>query len=123
MKHRIFFSALLMAIVFLPACSDGDALPKGILGKDKMMSVMEDMGKAEEYVNSYTARDTALKVKDESIRLYNKIFKQYGITRQQFNQSFDYYLSKPQLAKDMFDSLSAKLRRTSYSGLGKGKAE
>jgi hypothetical protein len=117
---KSLFSGTLAGICLLlaVACGGSDT-PDGVLKKDKMMQVMEDLGKAEELASNYTARDTTQKLKTEQLRFYGKVFLHHGITRNQFNRSMEYYISKPYLAKDMFDSLSARLRRTSYTDLSK----
>jgi hypothetical protein len=98
------------AIVFgLISCTDKDKLPKGVLPKDKMQSVLWDMLEAERYRASFI-RDSA-KMKTETFKLYAQVFATHQITKDQFIKSYKFYMSRPDIARDMFDSLSAQANR------------
>jgi len=98
------------AIVFgLISCTDKDKLPKGVLPKNKMESVLWDMLEAERYRSTFI-RDSA-KMKMENFKLYAEVFAIHQITKDQFIKSYKFYMSRPDISRDMFDSLSAKANR------------
>jgi uncharacterized membrane-anchored protein YjiN (DUF445 family) len=92
------------------ACSPGSG-KKDIIAPEKMKSLLKDMVVAEEYANSKVQKDSTLSVKDETIKLYTQVLELHQATRQKFLKSFDYYLSKPEIARAMFDSLSINIRK------------
>jgi hypothetical protein len=115
MKKILLWMAILPAFILFVSCGKGDEPGGGVLDKEKMKLVLRDVLMAEEFVQSYVVKDSTKKLADETIRLYNQVFKIHSIRREQFLKSFDYYLSKPYLAKEMFDSLSVQMRRVSVS--------
>lgn len=82
-----------------------------IISSDKMGSVLFDMNVAEEFVNIYVAKDSSKDKKVELNREYQKIYLLYNITKQQFNDSYEYYKAHPEAYKIVIDSLNAKAQR------------
>jgi hypothetical protein len=111
MKKVLCF--ILICATWLIACTSDK--PSDVLDKEKMKLVMKDVLMAEEFVKSYVLKDSTKKEDEETIKLYNQVFKLHNTNRQQFLKSFDYYISRPYLAKEMFDSLSVQMRRTAVS--------
>ena len=69
---------------------------------------MWDMMRADQLVTTLAGKDSSLNKKNESIKLYEKIFQLHHIDRDQFNKSFEYYSSSPQLFRPIIDSLAKK---------------
>jgi Domain of unknown function (DUF4296) len=113
--RRLLYGLLIFAAaVVFASCRQSNGPGVDIIEKEKMMTVLADVAKAEELVTNRTTRDTSLVYKDEVMLQYKRVFAKNGVTRQQFFKSIQYYLSKPYLAKDMFDSLQAQTRRNAY---------
>lgn len=100
-----------LGLCLLMACNRG---AKGILPRDKMGEVMTDLVIAEEFAHGKAMKDSSLNEKDETIRLYTQVLELHKTSRQEFMKSFDYYLSKPEIARAMFDSLSNQARRIMF---------
>lgn len=115
------FLLLATGCLFIAACSK---TPGDIIPKKEMSSLMADLAIAEEYARSRVNKDSSLNEKDEIIKLYTQVLELHNTSRQQFLKSFDYYLSNPEIARAMFDSLSVQVRRTiSVPAFKKGQAQ
>ncbi len=98
-----------VALLFLgitAGCNHPDRVPRGILSKDSMQSIMWDIIQADQYATQYLARDSVKSnIKPQTIRLYQQIFDLHGITREEFEKSYQFYLGHPDIARTMLDSL------------------
>lgn len=104
---KIFLLLVAVCCLFV-ACNKG---PKDIIPKKEMSDLMAELAIAEEYARSKVNKDSSLNEKDETIKLYTQVLELHKTSRQEFLKSFDYYLSKPEIARAMFDSLSVQVRR------------
>ncbi|HEV3324231.1 MAG TPA: DUF4296 domain-containing protein [Puia sp.] len=90
-------------------CSDKDAVPSGILSRDKMESLIWDMAQADQYAAIYLAKDSAhINQKTETLRLYEQVFRLHQVSREEFSKSYQYYLDHPRLNQLLFDSVIAR---------------
>ena len=107
--NRLLLLCLSVIVLGLISCTDKDKIPKGVLPKDKMESVLWDMLEAERYRTTFI-KDSA-KIKAETFKLYAEVFAIHQITKDQFIKSYKFYMSRPDIARDMFDSLSTQANR------------
>jgi hypothetical protein len=107
-----WIAACLLVVIFA-ACSDSDKIPKGIIGKEKMEKVMWDMLMADRYVNLYinNSKDSTTDKKKDAAVVYERVFQMHGITRDEFIKSYKFYLSRPDITKVLFDSISAQAEK------------
>src|SRR5580704_5762128 len=99
----------LIVCLIAAGCSDKDGIPRGILPKDKMEEVMWDMAQADQYAALYLAKDSAhIDQKTETMRLYEEVFRLHHVTREEFRNSYRYYLDHPALSQQLFDSVIAR---------------
>ena len=87
------------------SCSNRDKVPANVLSPKKMQSVLWDMLRVDQFIVNYVARDTLLDKKQESIRLYEQVFKIHKISREEFQKSLDFYQNRPDLLKVILDSI------------------
>ena len=95
----------------LTGCSNKDQAPAGILPKEKMEEVLWDMIQAERFTSTFVAKDSSKNVKTENFKLYAQVFSIHQITKEEFIKSYKFYLSRPDIARVMFDSLASKANR------------
>jgi hypothetical protein len=89
------------------ACTDKNKLPKDVLPQPKMQAVMWDLMRAGDFLNNYVLyRDTGVDKISESQKWNEKVFRIHRITREQFDKSYAYYRTHPQLMKAVMDSIS-----------------
>ena len=79
-----------------------------ILPEPKMREVMWDMIRADQYVTDFLLRDSSKKKQDESVKLYDQIFRLHKITADEFKKSLAYYSSRPDLFSPIIDSLATR---------------
>jgi hypothetical protein len=93
-------------LLLLLSCNS-NGLPRGVLSRDQMESVMWDMIEADQYYHEYLLRDSSKRdVRSERFKLYEQVFQIHKTTRENFDKSYAYYSAHPKLMKDIFDSLS-----------------
>jgi hypothetical protein len=103
---------VLLAILFL-GCSNNTKLPPDIIQRPRMEKILWEMVQADRFATSFiqSRKDTLGRNKTESIGAYDKVFSYNGITREDFLNSYNFYLGRPDLLKVMFDSISARAER------------
>lgn len=104
MKLLLIFLLLTLAI----GCGDKNALPDGILKKEKMQHVMWDMMQADAYTEFFIKKDTTKKPALENLKMQQSIFKLHHVTKDEFYKSYAYYTARPDLMKPLLDSITSK---------------
>jgi hypothetical protein len=100
---------LFISSIILIACSGKKIVPEGILSQPKMQEVLWDMIKAGEYLNNFVIfKDTTINRASESQKWYDKVYEVHKITKEQFDKSYAYYQTRPEIMKEMLDSLAKK---------------
>ena len=95
----------MVIFISIYGCSDKQSIPSKILPPGKMEKVLWDMIQAEKYASNYL-KDSTKNNKLKTFTLYEDIFMIHKITRQQFIESYKFYLTRPDITKVMFDSLA-----------------
>ena len=97
---------MICSILFLAACRRSEKIPRHVLQREKMQAVLYDMVRADQFLTDFVLiRDSTLDREDESNRLYQQVFDQHGVTREQFRESLAFYNEHPGLFKIVLDSL------------------
>lgn len=107
---KVVVLALMAFIVF--GCTNTTKVPKDILPKKKMEVVLWDIIQAERFSVLFLLKDSASKnVQLEKFKLYDQVFKLHKVSKEDFIESYKYYLSRPDMAKIIVDSIAAKAER------------
>ncbi|MFT3825263.1 MAG: DUF4296 domain-containing protein [Chitinophagaceae bacterium] len=94
------------------ACSDKDRIPGDVLSQDEMGKVMWDMIQADRFSAQFLMKDSVKRdIKPEMFTLYDQVFQLHKISREEFTKSYRFYVSRPDIARVMFDSLVTKVSR------------
>ena len=101
----------LVICLLMVACSNDGAVPKDILPPARMQNVLWDLIQADKFSVLFLSKDSAKNVKEERIRLYEDVFRIHHISKEEFEKSYKFYLSRPDISKVMFDSLAAFANR------------
>lgn len=103
---------LLLFIILITGCAEKKHTPHGIIPPDKMVGLMWDMIKADQYAYLYFAKDSLRgTAKGETLALYQKVFLLHDVSREKFQRSFQYYLTRPDLTRLLLDSVMAQANR------------
>ncbi|WP_276500457.1 DUF4296 domain-containing protein [Terrimonas pollutisoli] len=105
--RKFLLVGLIFPIVF--SCSNKDKLPAGILSRQKMREVVWDMSRTAEFLNGFVFnKDSSIDKIAESEKWYNKVYQLHKTTKKEFERSYSYYQSHPDLMRELLDSLSKK---------------
>src|SRR5215211_7034850 len=94
----------ILALVLFFSCTQKNAVPKDILQPDKMEKIVLGMMEADELIARKTA-DSSVNDSFSRTVLYNAVFTQHKTSKKEFQKSFTYYESHPQLLKIVLDSI------------------
>jgi uncharacterized protein DUF4296 len=94
------------------SCVNNDKVPAGIIPKDSMQNILWDMIQADQFSKQYILKDSAkINARLETMKLYQEVFQIHHITKDEFQKSYQFYISRPDLTKSIFDSLTASANR------------
>lgn len=109
---------LLFTMLSTLSCGNSKRIPDDIIPKEKMENIFWDMIMADRLAAQYILKDSAIKdVKKESFMVYDKVFQTHRISQEEFIKSYKYYISRPDISRVIFDSLSnrgSRKRQESY---------
>lgn len=103
---KVFLISFLVLVIF--SCTAKEKIPRDILPQQQMETIIWDLLRADEFVNSYMRNDSSQSKKDEHTRLYEEVFRIHKTDKTQFKRSITFYNSHPELLKPVFDSLENK---------------
>jgi hypothetical protein len=107
---RLLLVCLSAFVLCLISCTDKDKIPAGVLPKDKMQKVLWDVIQAERFRETFI-KDSSKDLKAETFKLYAQVFEIHKVTKDEFAKSYKFYMSRPDIARDMFDSLATQANR------------
>lgn len=96
---------LIPVLVFLCSCSGKSDVPKEIMAPSKMEAVLYDIIRADEVVDIYRLQDTSYHNFSRRTALYDSVFRIHGINKTQFQKSLTWYQDRPDILRDVFESL------------------
>lgn len=104
------FFLTLFILVFVIAC--GSDVPNDVMPTNKMQSVLYDVIRADEMVEFKRLSDSTYHSFSKRSSLYDTIFQLHSIDKAIFQKSLKYYQGRPDLLKEMLDSLEKKVTDT-----------
>ena len=93
------------------ACRNTTASGREILPQDTMRAVLWEMFEVDAYNDTRAATDSNFRHDSAFASLYTDIFKVHHLTREQFQDSYDYYLAHPEILRSMIDTLADRTNR------------
>jgi hypothetical protein len=98
---------LLLLSFFVLSCS-GNSVPKEVFPPKKMTAVLYDIVLADEWVDFTRMQDSSYLNFSKRAALYDSVFQLHNISKQQYQKSIAYYQSRPDLLKEILDSVKTK---------------
>lgn len=95
---------------FIFSCSK-NKMPHGIIKPEKMQAVYWDFLKADIFTSDFASKDSSKNLKKENAVLQLNIFKNHGVSKEEFYKSYQYYLNHPGIMKDMIDTMLVRQRK------------
>ena len=103
---------VLVCASLLFSCSGGDHTPSGILGRQKMETILWQLMQTDEFTSAaFPLRDSIHNLTTERIRRYKQVFALNQTSKEEFEKSYRYYMAHPDITKVMFDSISSRANR------------
>lgn len=106
-------SVKILLLVFFCSCADSKHVPGQYLQPVQMQQVLMDLLIADAVNSLQISKDTAFKLQEQNKAAAEQVFKSYKISREQFEKSYSYYLSRPDLLQPIADSMAAIANRRS----------
>lgn len=113
---RMLNISLIFSVLLFCSCNNDSTVK--VIPEDSMKLIMWDMMKADEWFNRKIIQDTNAVRNKEDVKLYEKVFKVHGITRERYFESYRFYEAHPVSFKRILDSMDAmanRLRLERYS--------
>ena len=92
-------------------------MPKGILPPAKMQDVFWDYMRADVFTTDFIAKDSAKNLALENIKLQKEVFEIHHISKEEFYNSYDYYLKNTAQMKILLDTMLARKNRDKYKNI------
>ena len=89
-------------------------LPDNILDEKTLIEVLTEMHTADAYFRLTTDYESDTLI-GEINYTYNQIFKQHGTTKEQFEQSLDYYSKNPKKFREIYEKVVLKLNQNKHN--------
>ena len=109
MKKRYILGSVLL----LFSCSSNT--PGHIIRMGQMRQILWQMNVADQVAEADTSRLARLHVKDSVTKMYGQILKDNKVSETDYKKSLDYYMSKPELMKQLVDTTAALGRKITDS--------
>ncbi len=100
---------VLLLSIALFACAQERSAPEGILDRELFKKVLTEAQLIEARVNQELVNAQRAQVPVE--RYYEEAFKQFQVDEEQFKRSFEYYSSRPEELRAIYDEIIAELSR------------
>jgi hypothetical protein len=97
----------LLLLLVIPGCHSRDKVPSEFIQKPQMEFILWDLIQADQFYQGYLAKDSAfLNPELETRKHYAQVLQLHKVSKDLFVRSYRYYLSRPDMTKSIFDSLS-----------------
>ncbi|MEO6538886.1 MAG: DUF4296 domain-containing protein [Ferruginibacter sp.] len=100
----------IIILLFFVSCSQ-NKIPDGILPPQKMQDVLWDYLRADAFTKEYISKDSTKNLQAENVKLQKNLFSMHHITKEEFYNSYDYYLKHNNKMKVLLDSMIATKTR------------
>ena len=98
-------------MLLLLSCSDSEKVPRSFIGKEKMGDILFDISLSEGHMEAFHFKDSAKNRDSLLITDLEKVLSIHQVSKEQFLESYRFYLSHPAIYKAMADSMQAKAQR------------
>ena len=102
-------TAILILSIALFACTQEQSVPEGILDRETFKKVLTEAQLIEARVNQELVNVQRSQVPVE--KYYEEVFVQFQIDEEQFKRSFEYYSSRPEELRAIYEEVIAELSR------------
>ncbi len=109
MKRLLLISGFLFGML---SCTNRKSVPGDVIKPDSMQVIFRDAIEVDQYSLSFLLKDSSKRnTKLETRGWYEEVFRIHHVTRDDFERSLAFYQSRPDLMKELLDSMSAHASR------------
>jgi hypothetical protein len=95
------------SLAVMVSCLAKNGTPAGIIPKDQMQSILEDIHYAQAKADMDHSPVDSVKITE--VNYYNRVFSIHHVTAKQFLDSFDFYTRHPDIMDDMYQNMINEL--------------
>ncbi len=106
---RMAIILLALAMVTAVSCHN-KKIPEGVVSEKAMIEILAEMHTADAYFNVTNGYECDTLI-GEIAYTYNQIFERYGVTKETFDKSLDYYSKNPKKFREMYEKVVLKLNK------------
>lgn len=99
----------IISLLLFLSCESEDDIPENVIPKEKFMEILYDTEIIDALRSQYLGQNDSIDVM--SFERYNLVFQQHKISQPEFQNSFEFYQTKPQIMLEISDSIIARLIR------------
>ena len=109
MRYLLLFAF----IIGIFSCSGKRDVPANIIKPVKMQAIMKDLFLIDAVNTERLSRAYQFQFAEENKSGYERVFQLHKVTRKEFEDSYNYYVSHPDFLEEIVDSVSSQLTRES----------
>lgn len=105
------WAAFVFLVLFFSSCTDRKHIPSDVIPVEKMEGILWDMLLADRFTTQFIKDSITQRVDTQLFKMYHQVFAIHDVTSEEFRKSFDFYLSRPDISRSMFDSIAVRADR------------
>ena len=99
---------VVLACLFLVCSCKEDSVPEDVFSEEKMGNVLYDILLADEWVDYTRMYDSSYMNFPKRAAIYDSVFQVHGITKQDYQKSMGYYEGRPDVLKEIFETIGKR---------------
>ncbi len=104
--------AIFIMLCILFSCSGKNKIPDGIIQQKEMQNILWDVIRAQALAEEIAQKDSGINKPAETKALTQKVFEIHKVKSSDFDKSYAWYTSHPDVLRIIFDSLNVQKRKT-----------
>lgn len=110
-------SYLIVGFFLLASCGGKNKVPKEIMQPAKMQNILWDVVRSQALAAEEARKDSTINEIAQTKVFVQKVFKIHKVTSDEYDKSYKWYTSHPDIMKVLLDSLSSQIQEKDKSDL------
>ena len=102
---------ILIPLLLLAACSGKPEIPENVLSLEKMEAITWDLIRADGVLSHTVRSDSTVNELEKRSGLYQQVLQVHGISKEDYKRSLRFYESRPDLFREVFNSMQKKANK------------
>jgi len=103
-------SYLIAVFFMLASCGGKNKVPAGIIQPEKMQNILWDVVRSQALSAEEARKDSTINEIAQTKVFTQKVFKIHNVTSDEYEKSYKWYTSHPDIMKVLLDSLSSQIQ-------------